>query len=117
VAGTWFPRSHAHLVFVTKYRRDVLDAGMLRRCEDAMRNVCGDFGAELRELNGKDDHVHLLMETVEVGTWWPPTRIIAAILPSPGGSIRCVLRGDPPRSRPLSASAMALRRVADAVAG
>jgi putative transposase len=29
-------------------------------CEDAMRKVCGDFGAEPRELNGEDDHVHLL---------------------------------------------------------
>ena len=39
---------YVHLVFVTKYRRGVLDADMLRRCEDAMRKVCGDFGAELR---------------------------------------------------------------------
>ena len=27
-----------------------------------MRKVCGDFGAELREFNGEDDHVHLLVE-------------------------------------------------------
>ena len=53
---------HVHLVFVTKYRRGVLDADMLRRCEDAMRKVCGDFAAELREFNGEDDHVHLLVE-------------------------------------------------------
>ena len=26
-----------------------------------MRKVCGDFGAELREFNGEDDHVHLLV--------------------------------------------------------
>ena len=53
---------HVHLVFVTKYRRGVLDADMLASCEDAMRKVCGDFGAELREFNGEDDHVHLLVE-------------------------------------------------------
>ena len=53
---------HVHLVFVTKYRRGVLDADMLRCCEDAMRKVCGDFGANLREFNGEDDHVHLLVE-------------------------------------------------------
>ena len=53
---------HVHLVFVTKYRRGVLDADMLRCCEDAMRKVCGDFGADLREFNGEDDHVHLLVE-------------------------------------------------------
>ena len=53
---------HVHLVFVTKYRRGVLDADMLRCCEDAMRKVCGDFGADLREFSGEDDHVHLLVE-------------------------------------------------------
>ncbi len=52
---------HVHLVFVTKYRRGVLDADMPRCCHDAMRKVCGDFGADLREFNGEDDHVHLLV--------------------------------------------------------
>jgi REP element-mobilizing transposase RayT len=33
------------LVFVTKYRRGVLDEEMLTYCEDAMRKVCGDFAA------------------------------------------------------------------------
>src|SRR6516165_1635818 len=36
---------HVHLVFVTKYRRGVLDADMLSCCKDAMRKVCEDFGA------------------------------------------------------------------------
>ncbi|MEU9109758.1 transposase, partial [Streptomyces xanthophaeus] len=31
---------HAHLVFVTKYRRDVFDDDMLKRCEAIMRDVC-----------------------------------------------------------------------------
>ncbi|HEX8006981.1 MAG TPA: IS200/IS605 family transposase, partial [Trebonia sp.] len=53
---------HARLAFVTKYRRGVLDDAMLRCCEAAMRKACGDFGAELREFNGEDDHVHLLVE-------------------------------------------------------
>jgi putative transposase len=43
---------HVHLVFVTKYRRGVLDADMLRSCQDAMRKVCDEFGAELRDFNG-----------------------------------------------------------------
>jgi putative transposase len=42
---------HVHLVFVTRYRRGVLDDAMLRCCEAAMRKVCADFGAELREFN------------------------------------------------------------------
>jgi putative transposase len=53
---------HVHLVFVTKHRRGALDADMLACPEDALRKVCGDYGAELREFNGQDDHVHLLVE-------------------------------------------------------
>ncbi|MGW1554118.1 IS200/IS605 family transposase, partial [Streptomyces sp. NPDC002346] len=52
---------HAHLVFVTKYRRGVFDDDMLKRCEEIMREVCGKFEAELIEFNGEADHVHLLV--------------------------------------------------------
>lgn len=50
-----------HLVFVTKYRREVFNDAMLTRCEEIMRNVCTDFGADLIEFNGEEDHVHLLV--------------------------------------------------------
>jgi len=50
-----------HLIFVTKYRRGVLDGAMLTRCEQVMREVCEGMGAELREFNGEDNHVHLLV--------------------------------------------------------
>lgn len=77
---------HVHLVFVTKYRRGVLNADMLWCCENAMRRVCGDFGAELREFNGEDDHVHLLVEyapKVPVAGWGQPQgRIRAGSVPS-----------------------------------
>ena len=66
---------HVHLVFVTKYRRGVLDADMLRCCQDAMPKVCGDFGADLREFNGEDDHVHLLVE-------YPPKVAVSALVNS-----------------------------------
>ncbi|MFF3247241.1 IS200/IS605 family transposase [Streptomyces sp. NPDC002870] len=52
---------HVHLVFVTKYRRGVFNDEMLTRCEEIMRNVCQDFEAELKEFNGEEDHVHLLV--------------------------------------------------------
>ena len=57
---------HVHLVFVTKYRRDVLSARAHDILADAFLGVCGDFGARLVEVNGEDDHVHLLIE-------YPPT--------------------------------------------
>ncbi|MBZ9638443.1 IS200/IS605 family transposase [Streptomyces sp. PSKA30] len=52
---------HVHLVFVTKYRRGVFTDAMLSRCEQIMRDVCEDFEAELKQFNGEDDHVHLLV--------------------------------------------------------
>jgi REP-associated tyrosine transposase len=52
---------HVHLVFVTKYRRDVLNGEMLTACERVMRDLCAEMGCELREFNGENDHVHLLV--------------------------------------------------------
>ena len=40
-----------------------------------MRKVCGDFGAELREFNGEDDHVHLLVA-------YPPKVAVAGLVNS-----------------------------------
>jgi putative transposase len=34
---------------------------MLTRCGQIMREVCAGLGAELREFNGEDDHVRLLV--------------------------------------------------------
>ncbi|MFF3877998.1 IS200/IS605 family transposase [Streptomyces sp. NPDC001978] len=52
---------HAHLVFTPKNRRGVFTDDLLARCEEIMRDVCADFGAELTEFNGERDHVHLLV--------------------------------------------------------
>jgi putative transposase len=42
------------LVLVTKYRHGVFTDEMLTRCEEVMRNVCTDFGAQLIEFNGEE---------------------------------------------------------------
>ena len=52
---------HVHLVFVTKYRRNAMTGEILTRCEEIMREVCADFEAELKQFNGEQDHVHLLV--------------------------------------------------------
>src|SRR4051794_36738428 len=57
---------HAHLVFVTKYRRGVFDNAALEALADIFAKVCADFGVELKASDGEDDHVHLLIE-------YPPT--------------------------------------------
>jgi putative transposase len=76
---------HAHLVFVTKYRRDVLNDAMLTRCEEVMRDVCAGLGAELREFNGEDDHVHLLVQ-------YPPKLAISTLVNSLKGVSAYYLR-------------------------
>jgi putative transposase len=52
---------HAHLVFLTKYRRKVFTDAHLTRLEEIMRAVCADFEVELTEFNGEDNHIHLLV--------------------------------------------------------
>lgn len=64
---------HAHLVFVTKYRRRVFTDAMLTHCEHTIRGVCTDLDAELVEFNGEADHVHLLVT-------YPPTLALSALV-------------------------------------
>lgn len=50
-----------HLVFVTKYRRNVFTDGVLTDMEQVMRSVCETMECKLIEFNGETDHVHLLV--------------------------------------------------------
>ncbi len=52
---------HVHLVFVTKYRRGVITDRVRNDLEASMRKVCENFEAELIEIDGEDDHLHLLI--------------------------------------------------------
>jgi putative transposase len=53
---------HAHLVFVTKYRRGVFSPAAHDTLREVFAKVCGDFGAKLVACDGEDDHVHLRVE-------------------------------------------------------
>jgi len=66
---------HVHLVFVTNYRRAVLDPAMLTCSEQAMRKVCSGFSAEPAEFNEQDNHLHLLVT-------YPPKVAISALVNS-----------------------------------
>lgn len=66
---------HVHLVFVTKYRHRVFSDQHLRRMEEIMRAVCGDFEAELVEFNGEANHVHLLVN-------YPPKMAVSKLVNS-----------------------------------
>ena len=76
---------HAHLVFVTKYRRGVFTNEMLTRCEELASEVCEGFGAELVKFNGEDDHVHLLVN-------FPPTVQLSRLVNSIKGVTSRMLR-------------------------
>ena len=51
-----------HLVFVTKYRRKVLRAGMGAFCAGVMKRVTTHYpDIEIIEANTDEDHIHLLV--------------------------------------------------------
>jgi putative transposase len=51
---------HVHVVFVTKYRRNVLTGAAHETLRDIFAKICQDFEAVLVDSNGEDDYVHLL---------------------------------------------------------
>ena len=50
-----------YTLFVTNYRRKVFTANVLNDMRGLFAAVCGDFAAALVEMDGEDDHVHLLV--------------------------------------------------------
>ena len=76
---------HVHLVFVTKYRRGVFSDRAHVVLKDAFLGVCAEFNAMLKEVNGEDDHVHLLIE-------YPPTVQLSKLVNSLKGVSSRLLR-------------------------
>lgn len=84
---------HVHLVFVTKYRRDVFTKAILDDLREVFASVCADFGAELVEFDGEDDHVHLLVN-------YPPKVAVSNLVNSlKGVSSRMIRKKDYPSLR------------------
>jgi putative transposase len=54
-------KNFVHLVFVTKYRRDVISEPMLRRMEELIQETCEQMECELIKFSGEHDHVHLMV--------------------------------------------------------
>ncbi|MGB5036392.1 MAG: IS200/IS605 family transposase [Blastocatellia bacterium] len=76
---------HVHLVFVAKYRRRIFDRDAIRRLRAIFAKVCTDFGAELVEMDGEGDHVHLLVE-------YPPKVAVSGLVNSLKGVSSRLLR-------------------------
>jgi len=66
---------HVHLVFVTKYRKEIFCEAHYTTMRELFGKVCTDFEAELIEIDGEGDHVHLLVN-------YPPKVAIANLVNS-----------------------------------
>ena len=80
---------HVHLVFVTKYRYRIFNADAIQRLQLIFENVCADFEAQLVEMNGEDNHVHLLVH-------YPPKHSVSSLVNSLKGVSSRLLRLERP---------------------
>ena len=80
---------HVHLVFVTKYRKKTFDADAISRLKVIFNKVCLDFEAQLVEMNGEVDHVHLLVN-------YPPKHSVSSLVNSLKGVSSRLLRLERP---------------------
>ena len=80
---------HVHLVFVTKYRRKVFDRDALERLQAIFEKLCLDFQAQLVEMNGAAEHVHLLIH-------YPPKHSVSSVVNSLKGVSSRLLRSQRP---------------------
>lgn len=51
----------AHVVFVTKYRRKIINKELYNRLSEIFTDTCQKWECTLLEFNGEADHVHLLI--------------------------------------------------------
>ena len=85
-------KMHVHLVFVAKYLRKVFDGDAIERLRTIFGKVCAGFEAHLIEVDGEDDHVHLLVE-------YPPKLAVSALVNSLKGVSSRLLRKERPDIR------------------
>ncbi|PYU45879.1 MAG: IS200/IS605 family transposase [Acidobacteria bacterium] len=81
---------HVHLVFVTKRRHCIFDSQAIEALRAIFSKVCTDFQAQLVELDGQRDHVHLLVN-------YPPKVSVSSLVNSLKGVSSYVLRRRLPR--------------------
>jgi len=55
-------RINLHIVFVTKYRKKVITAEILKDLEEVFSRLCSNAKSDLIKFNGESDHVHLLVD-------------------------------------------------------
>ncbi len=80
---------HVHLVFVTKYRRKVFDRDAVERLRRLFAGVCANLESSLVEMDGEDNHVHLLVE-------YPPKLSVSVLVNTLKGVSSRMLRKERP---------------------
>jgi len=80
---------HVHLVFVTKYRRRVFEARHIEYMRGLFARLCSDLDAEMVEMDGEEDHVHILVN-------YPPKLAVSTLVNALKGTSSRRLRGEFP---------------------
>jgi putative transposase len=78
---------NVHLVFIPKYRREVITQRVFTTLHSAWQSVCQDFECELLEANYEGDHVHLLVA-------YPPKVALSTLVNSLKGVSARRVRGE-----------------------
>jgi putative transposase len=78
---------HAHLVFVTKYRKNVFNKELLDYLKIVFNDICNSFEVQLVEFEGETDHVHLLIN-------YPPKLSLSKLVNSLKGVSSRLLRSN-----------------------
>jgi putative transposase len=66
---------HAHIIFVTKYRRKVMTERVSNLIKQEFEKSCEKFKVELDEFETDDDHVHILIT-------YPPKVCLSSLVKS-----------------------------------
>jgi len=81
---------HAHLVFVTKYRKKIFDQEILNDMKNIFEKICNEQQIILKEFNGEEDHVHMLID-------YPPMVLLPKLVNSLKGVSSRKLRQNWPK--------------------
>jgi putative transposase len=84
---------YVHLVFVTKYRKKIFKPEHVEAMSQICKGVALQMDFKLLELNGEEDHIHLLVE-------YPPKLSISQIVNSLKGVSSRMLRKEFPQLTP-----------------
>ena len=66
-------RINFHIVLVSKYRKKVITAKILKDLEKIISRLCSNAKSELIEFNGESDHVH---EQVDISPDIAPSKLV-----------------------------------------